>query len=119
MRRALIAILKALFKLVLAVVLLLLLFAFGYIGWARWQTRQLRAFCDAVTPGLSLAQLAPLAEQHGFAAHWVHGPGIADSRSGDWVMFVPATSSMGEVVCEIHDDQQMVTSARFSGVDRQ
>jgi hypothetical protein len=113
-RRALLALIKALLKLILALALLLLLFAFSHLAWLRWQTRGLRAFCDAAAPGQLLQQLVPLAAQHGIEAHSVHGPGRFDPQHGDWVLYVPAPAAAGAVVCEIHDDQQMVTAARIA-----
>ncbi len=118
MREALAGAAKGVLKLALALILGLTLLVVSYGSWIWWDTRQLRAFCDAVTPGTSFTQLASLAAQHGIAAHWVHGPGIYDGQTRDWVLFVPRSSTMGEVVCEIRSDQQQVTSARMDDADK-
>jgi hypothetical protein len=34
------------------------------LGWEHWQTRELRAFCAAVLPGMSFGELAQLAAAH-------------------------------------------------------
>lgn len=94
-----------------ALVLLLLLGT----AWIWWDVHSLRTFCDEVRPGLPLAALAGVAQRHGVAPRWVGRQGVFDAQSKDWVLFVPATSTMGDVVCAIHHDKAVVVGAKLWG----
>lgn len=93
----------------LAAVILLLLTIGG--AWTFWDVRRVRAFCADVQPGLLLSQLAPIAKRHWVGRGLIEKQGTFDEKTKDWVFFVPAPSTMGDVVCAIHHDKVSVVSA--------
>lgn len=102
---------EAIARIAKALVLLLLLGA----AWIWWDVHRLRAFCDEVHAGLPLSTLAEVAQRHSVAPRWVARQGVFDAQSKDWVMFVPAASTMGDVVCAIHHDRAVVVGRSCGG----
>ena len=94
---------------VLGVFVLLMLV---YTVWARWEMRHLEAFCKEIQPGMSVSLLPALAEKYGLERHWVEGS-VFDAQSNEWFTSVPATSSFGEIGCDIHHNKSTVISAIF------
>ncbi len=83
-----------------------------YAAWMLWDVHKVKAFCDDVRPGAPLATLAPLAARHGIAAHWINR-GVFDDKAHDRVMFVPAGTTLGDLVCAVHHDDTSVVSAEI------
>ncbi len=83
-----------------------------YLGFAWWEIRQLNFFCAEVRAGVDISTLSALAEKYGFNRRWVER-GVHENDSEYWVMFVPAASSMGEMVCAIRYKETAVVSAKI------
>jgi hypothetical protein len=92
---------------------LLVMLVFGYVGWAWFEGRQLHAYCDEVKPGMLIHELPALTEKHGFGRQWV----ICGQAQGcgSTAFYVPATTSLGELVCAIRHDGQRVLIAQIGG----
>ena len=60
-----------------------------------------------------LSSLPQMADAYGVSQRLLKGGGILDKTSGTWILPVPATLSMGDVVCVIHHDNAAVLSARM------
>ncbi|MGV8991268.1 MAG: hypothetical protein ACOH1Q_07675 [Thiobacillus sp.] len=94
------------------VAILAFLFAL-YLGWFRWETRSLKALCSEVQLGMPVSSLPQLAEKYGFSQTLRLENGVPDENNNH-VAFVATSSSVGEIVCVIHYDQQSnVVSAEF------
>lgn len=83
-----------------------------YLGWSWWEMSRLNAFCEAVHVGAQFSSLPSLAEKYGFDRRWVQH-GIRDGESDSWVVYVPASSSMGEVACTIRYNQVGIISSKI------
>ncbi len=85
------------------------------MGLIFWDVHSIKAFCAEVQPGLSLSQLASIADRHWVGSPSVERPGIFDEQTRDWVFFVPASLTLGDIVCAIHHDKVSVKSAVLWG----
>ena len=81
-----------------------------YAGWEWWQVRQLTAFCGQALPGTAVSALPALAESFGFNGHWIER-GVREKNGPGFVTFLPASSTMGDVVCAIHYNEVAVVHA--------
>jgi len=82
-----------------------------YLGWMWWEGRQLKSLCAEANEGIAVSALPALAEKYGFARHWIER-GIRDGNDPSWVTYIPSTSTIGEVACEIHYNATRVLRAR-------
>ena len=102
--------LRRLFVALARVTALFAVLVVAYPAWAWWNVRQLQTFCTAVPRGTPVSALIGLAEQHGYARHWVES-GLKPKADGTHVIYVPSASTFGDVVCAIQHDGTVVTSA--------
>lgn len=77
-----------------------------------WEMRQLNGLCNQIHEGISISALPSLVEQYGFNRRWVEH-GIKEQDTENSIIFVPASSSMGEVVCAIRYNKTAVISAKI------
>jgi len=97
-------------KAVLAFFLLFALFA----AYSWWELSGLRGFCGQIKPGDPMSALADMAATHHQNARWLR-TSVPNRDKGNWLTFVPASSTMGEVVCAIEHDKKVVISAAMLG----
>lgn len=82
-----------------------------YLAWSWWEQRQLYAFCESLRPGTPVSTLSDLAEKRGFSRSWIER-GLNGKTEGAPAIHVPATTSLGTLVCEIRHDGTAVTAAK-------
>jgi hypothetical protein len=82
-------------------------------GWVWWDIHRTRSFCNEIKPGMLLSSLPQMADTYGVSRRLLKGGGIRDKTSGIWILPVPATLSVGDVVCVIQHDNATVLSARM------
>ena len=98
-------------KLILAVVLLV-----GAVGgWAWWDMHRLTAFCQSLQPRVLVVDLPRIAMRAGLDGRWLQHDGVFDDRTNSWVVFMPAKSTMWDMVCAIHHNRSVVISAQVWG----
>ena len=86
-----------------------------YGAWMWWDIHKVTSFCQDVHPGALLTTLPQLAAEHGISRHWIAN-GIFDEKQKDWVFFVPAGSTMGDVACSIHHNKVAVVSVQMDSL---
>jgi len=93
------------------IVLVLVLVAIS-AGWMRWEVGKLRTLCSDIRPGTPIDSIPQVLERHGFNRHWGER-GVREKNGAGWVTFVPASSTMGDVVCAIRYDGKTVVSSEM------
>jgi len=103
-------------KAVTAVLLVFGLIIGSYLAWMFWEVHSLRSLCGDVRPGMAMTDLPKFVTQYGFNRRWGER-GIQDGEGPWYILFVPASSTMGDVVCAIRYDNEkhVVTSAEMWG----
>ncbi len=110
MRGRFIAIGQSLVKLALATALLVM-------GAALWVTRDIarvRQFCDATKAGELLTETKARALRLDIAGKQFE-KSAREGGTGDFLLLIPATYSMGEFACFIRHDGQRVVSHKIEG----
>ncbi|WP_073213234.1 hypothetical protein [Massilia sp. CF038] len=103
--------LKELLKFLLVIFVLIGSFAV----WSWWDVRSVRGFCGDAKPGTLVIALPSLAENHHLDTHWVRSK-VIDKEKGAWIIFLPAKTTFGDVVCKIEHDNTVVLSSRMDGI---
>jgi hypothetical protein len=80
-----------------------------------WDMHRLRAFCLDVHPGTVVTSISAMAQTHGLDEGQLRHHDIYDDHAGSWQLLVPAPSTMGDMVCAIHHDKNLVLSAAIEG----
>jgi hypothetical protein len=80
----------------------------AFWAWSWWDVERTERFCGDIRPGTPLSSLPALAEQHGINPRMVKG-GVPDDSGKDWILAVPASTTMGDDGCFIHYDNQTKT----------
>jgi hypothetical protein len=87
----------------------------GYVGWVIWDMSEVRSFCAEVHAGLTLDDLPEMARRHWIDPRWVRKAGYFDESTKTWNIKVPASSTMGDLICLVQYKQKTVVSARAVG----
>jgi hypothetical protein len=81
-----------------------------YLPWAWWEFRQMNSLCSEIKPGMAMTALPSLLEKYGFDQRWLEKKGYP-RRDGNWIMYIPTTTSFGDYGCHITHDNVKVVSA--------
>lgn len=83
-----------------------------FLGYNWWDMRRLQLFCDEVKVGTPMSEVMKIAVDYGVETHWFNEAGILDEITNERISYFPATSTMGDVACEIRHDTVTVLSAQ-------
>ena len=108
MKKILLKIMVSFAQIIAAIIVIFIIYGL----WAWWENRQLKALCTEVHTGTLVSALPELAEKYGFSRRWVEH-GIKAENGQDQITFIPASSTMGEVVCAIRYHDDVVISAKM------
>ena len=99
-------------KLLIAVLGVIVLTMAGYALYAQWDKQRLSSFCAEARPGTPIGDLGKIAERHRVDTRWIIRGGTFDEATKTWRIFVPAPSTIGDMVCAIQHDRHSVISAK-------
>jgi hypothetical protein len=82
--------------------------------WIQWDVHRVESFCGDIHPGMPVSALPALAERHSVDPLWLNHT-VKDDAGNDWLTFVPAPSTFGDITCNIHHDTIKVIAADVIG----
>lgn len=85
----------------------------GSLFYMRWEIQHLDAFCNDLKPGTPVSQIPQLAEKHGILGS-LPRRALEDKERNEWILLVPAVTTMGDVMCVVHHNNVVVVSAKRS-----
>jgi hypothetical protein len=83
----------------------------GSIAYFAIGSQGVRSFCADVAPGMPVSRLPSLAAAHGVQLR----PAGFDPTQNVWMINVPVAVTIGDLVCAIRHDNQVVISAAMEG----
>ena len=83
-----------------------------YLGWNKWDVRQLRTFCAEANERAAVSDLPALIQKYGFDPMWLR-QARRDREGSNRHTYLPSTSTLGDIACEIHFNDTKVVSARM------
>jgi hypothetical protein len=86
-----------------------------YPAWTFWDMHRLKRMCGEIRPGMPVANIRRIVTKYGLERFLLSDDGLYDDRTKNWDFFIPAPSTMGDMVCLIEHDRVKVISTKVLG----
>ena len=86
-----------------------------YGGFVSWDIRRVRQICAVLTPGSPVADIRRVVTRYGLEQYLLGDDGLFDENTKTWKIFVPAGTTLGDVVCAIEHDSKVVVRTEMLG----